>query len=550
MALGSQRPNALIGQVVGGYILREYIGAGATGLVFRGEREAGAPEYIEKTGLAPMEYPTDAAIKLLIPPVSATQEELDEFQRRFLREARTLKSLDHPHILRLVDVGEDTAAGYVYMTLRYMAGGSLAKAIAQRGPLPLAEVANVLTAVGSALDYAHGRNIVHRDVKPGNILLDAAGVPYLADFSIVRITAEGATELTTTGRVMGTPAYMAPEQFDDSRRVGPSADIYGLGMVAYEMVTGHVAFGATSWAQVMKRQLQEPPASPRASRADLPEPAAMAIVRALGKDPAQRFASATEFAEAFALGLHGQWAAGMTRFIAPAPGALLAAGGGVAANALTQPGWPATPPAPLTPTTRRRTRLGLLAAAVSLLLTVSCVGGVAFAEHGNPLALFAPLAQATNTSPATNRVLPTDTTQPTAAATATHAAAKPTATPKKKAQPTSAPIQLPTAAPIGPQMSFSPQDPTGPCNGTTFAAFTLKNVGDQPLSYAVSSGIEGDAYTYTFSPSPGSGTLNPGQQQVVTLTIVLVQGSPQAQFNIGVPWDNMKWLARIPFTCQ
>src|SRR5262249_47785140 len=147
-------------------------------------------------------------------------------------------------------------------------------------PLPLTEVADVLRQLAEALDHAHSVGVVHRDLKPGNILLDEAGQAHIADFSIARLLSETQTNLTTTGRIMGTPAYMAPEQFTSSK-VEPTADIYSLGMVAYQLVTGAVAFPSDSLPQVMRAQLQEPPSPPRLRRSDLPEPAEAAILRAL-----------------------------------------------------------------------------------------------------------------------------------------------------------------------------------------------------------------------------------------------------------------------------
>src|SRR5262249_14390438 len=156
-----------------------------------------------------------------------------------------------------------------YMVLPYMRGGTLAAHLMQRAsPFPLTEAAELLRQLADALDYAHNQGVVHRDLKPGNILLDDAGQAHIADFSIARLLSETQTNLTTTGRVMGTPAYMAPEQFTSSK-VDPPADIYSLGMVVYQLVTGAVAFPSDSLPQVMRAQLQEPPSPPRQRRPDL-----------------------------------------------------------------------------------------------------------------------------------------------------------------------------------------------------------------------------------------------------------------------------------------
>src|SRR5262249_33232809 len=149
-----------------------------------------------------------------------------------------------PHILSMLAFGE--VQGLPYLVLPYMEGGTLAARLAQQGgPLPLEELARSLTQIASALDYVHQQQLLHRDLKPSNILLDAQGRSYLADFGIVRFTDLGHTTLTGTGQVLGTAAYLAPEQADGSV-VGPEADIYSLGVVIYEMVTGRLPFQAQS----------------------------------------------------------------------------------------------------------------------------------------------------------------------------------------------------------------------------------------------------------------------------------------------------------------
>lgn len=466
----------MLGQVIADYELTDYIGAGATGVVFRGRRTATAPNPVEKTGLAALEFPEEAAIKLLSPPLGATDAELALFQQRFVREARTLKQFDHPHILRLIDYGQDATTGYFYMVLHYMAGGSLANVLARRGPLPLAEVASILAQIGDALDYAHREGVIHRDVKPGNILLDAEGVPYLSDFSIVRLLSETATLRTSTGRMMGTPAYMAPEQFGDSSRVGPAADLYGLGMVAYELVTGHAAFGATNWAQVMLQQIQEAPANPSVARPDLPKPAEAAIMRALVKDPEERFTSGAAFADAFAQGLDGRWADGLTQFVSTgAPRASRTTG---ASSAQTIP--ERAPEAP----SRSRGRVGVLGAAVALLLVCACVAAAMFGFPGSPLS--AMLVHFTAHTP-TSGVLANvaiNTPKPGQTSVATHPAATktkannngtsggpaatsipggPTSTPIPGAPPTATPIPA-TATPSLPTLVIS-TDPSKSTDG-------------------------------------------------------------------------------------
>ncbi|HEY7127270.1 MAG TPA: serine/threonine-protein kinase [Ktedonobacterales bacterium] len=292
MFMNAQGP---IGQVIGGYRIEKMLGPGATGAVFLGQSVT-SPQ-------------TQVAVKILVVPWNAPPEDRANFQTRFRHEAQALKHLNHPHILSILAFGEE--AGMHYMVLPYMAGGTLADYLRQHGgTLPLNQVASYLSGLASALDYAHSQNIIHRDIKPGNILLDAQGRPYLADFSIARLM-DTLTRLTMSGQAMGTPAYMSPEQAD-GKNVGVAADVYSLGVVVYELVTGRLPFQANSLPEFIKKHANEPPPSPRMYRTDLPEAANAVILQALAKQPAQRFSSAGAFAQAFALGIQGQWAPGVT----------------------------------------------------------------------------------------------------------------------------------------------------------------------------------------------------------------------------------------------
>lgn len=368
MGPSAQGPEHLIGQAVAGYTLTRLLGVGATGAVFLSTRQEDSSTLIEKTGALPIDRPDETAIKLLILPWQLTPDERADFQSRFLREAETLKKLRHPNILSVLAYGEDTASGFTYMVLPYLSGGTVATYLSsRREPMSLAEVSTALSQLAPALDYAHDQGIVHRDIKPANILLDERNTPFLSDFSIVRLLAETATRLTTTGRIMGTPAYMSPEQVTGGQ-LGPSTDIYSLGMVIYEMVTGRTAFQSATLMDLIRQQAQSAPTPPRELRADLPEPASAAVLCALAKDPADRFATAQAFAEAIALGISGQWS--------PALLALVEAARQRSAANLTatsteipryQP-WVEHPPTAV-PTARKRAYLApILAAAITLLL--------------------------------------------------------------------------------------------------------------------------------------------------------------------------------------
>ncbi len=395
MPFGFTQPDSLIGREIAGYELTHFIDAGAAGAVFQGKRAAPAPAPVDPAETLPAPGPDIVAIKLLAPPLGESGERLADFQRRFAREAAVLGQLTHPHILSALAAGQDPSAGYCYIVLPYMPGGSLAGALARRGPLPLAEVAALLPPLAAALDFAHAHGVIHRDVKPANILLDAHGAPYLGDFGIVRLLSETGALQTTTGRMLGSPAYMAPEQFSDTSRVGPLADLYSLGMVVYQLVTGHLAFETTNWPALIYQQLSATPDSPRQRRPELPEAAAAAILRALEKEPERRFASASAFAQAFTLGLRDEWSDQLAGYTAtrnpeetiPAPIAPAVApvvfGAADSAMAPTSPDEPTVidqPDEHHTDEPKRGLRWdearGAVAAIALLLLMLSCLAGI------------------------------------------------------------------------------------------------------------------------------------------------------------------------------
>jgi serine/threonine protein kinase len=281
-------PNDLVGQILSGYRLERVLGAGATGAVYFGQRvDQPAPP---------------VAIKVFIPPWQTTGADREAFQGRFRREAQALLELNQPNIPKLLGFGAE--ANYDYLILQYIDNGSLYTRLAQaQGPLAFDEKARYTQQLSGALDYAHAHNLIHRDIKPANVLLDKQGNAYLGDFSIVRLfTAEGQKGLTATGQTVGTPEYMSPEQMR-GQETGPASDIYSLGLLVYQMVTGKVPFEGNSVGELVLKHVQEQPPYPRALRPDLPVPAEAAIIRALAKNPAERFQSATEFANAFIYGL-------------------------------------------------------------------------------------------------------------------------------------------------------------------------------------------------------------------------------------------------------
>ena len=297
----------LVGQQLAGYRLLDMLGRGGMSLVFLAERLDAPQEQV--------------AIKIFMPSYVAMPDEAVSFQARFLREAQTIHHLHHEHILPLMDYGE--AGDILYMIMPVVTGGTLADRLAFRhDPLPLAEIAGYLNQLASAIDYAHQQGFLHRDIKPSNVLLDKQGGVYLVDFGIAHLfdsdlyaIDEAPTSITTTGKIYGTPAYMAPERFK-GEQAEPATDIYALGVLLYQLVTGQVPFKAGTPIAIGIKHLNELPPSPRSLRPDLPEPAEAAILRALAKEPADRFTSASALAEAFSAGIKGQWVPGLLPFLA------------------------------------------------------------------------------------------------------------------------------------------------------------------------------------------------------------------------------------------
>ncbi|MGH2620058.1 MAG: serine/threonine-protein kinase, partial [Anaerolineales bacterium] len=212
-----------------------------------------------------------------------------QFVARFKREAKILAKLQHPHILPVHDFGE--AEGYTYIVMPYVQTGTLAGLLTGR-PLPLPRIQEIVSQVGMALDYAHGRGLIHRDVKPSNILIDESGNTLLTDFGLARIV-EGAATLTATGAIIGTPAYMSPEQ-GLGEKLDHRTDIYSLGVVLYEMATGRVNFYAVNNMSVFIKHINEPLPMPRKVNSALPEPVERVILKSLAKSPANRHQSAGE----------------------------------------------------------------------------------------------------------------------------------------------------------------------------------------------------------------------------------------------------------------
>jgi len=284
--------NNLIGQHLGPYRILEQIGTGGMATVYKAYQPA-MDRYV--------------AVKVIASHFAQDQT----FLRRFRREARAVAQLEHAHILPVYDSGE--AEGRPYLVMRYLKAGTLKDRLAE-GLLFLSEVNRIIGQVGSALDYAHRMGVIHRDVKPTNVLLDAEGDTFLTDFGLAKMVASS-VQLTGTGVGIGTPAYMSPEQ-GKGAKVDSRADVYSLGVMLYEMVTGRMPYEAETPLAVVIKHITEPLPLPRSVRPDLPEEVERVILRAMAKESDDRFQTAGEMVRALDAAVRAAEAAARTEPVA------------------------------------------------------------------------------------------------------------------------------------------------------------------------------------------------------------------------------------------
>lgn len=258
----------MIGETVSHYRILEELGGGAMGIVYKAQD---------------MRLKRLVALKFLPPGLTRDPEA----KKRFVQEAEAASALDDPHVCTIHDIDE-TADGRVFIAMSFYEGETLKKRI-QRGPLALADVVSLARQMAGGLAAAHETGIVHRDVKPANVMITTRGEVKIVDFGIAKLSG---ADLTGTGLSLGTVAYMAPEQFHGS--VDARADLWALGVVIYEMLAGQLPFGGDSDAKTMNAVLTRSPEPVKALRGDVPPALAAIVDRALQKDPARRFASARE----------------------------------------------------------------------------------------------------------------------------------------------------------------------------------------------------------------------------------------------------------------
>lgn len=531
--------HALIGTRVGSCVLERSLGVGGMGAVY----------------LARQARPhRQVALKLVRPQPSTDSGAWAVFLARFRREADAAAALDHANIVPIYEFGEEDDLAYLVMP--YLADGSLAAMLAREGALPPRLAIAYVEQAAAALDCAHRHGIIHRDVKPSNLLLHPDGRLLLADFGIARplhrddLAATGGpagaarataadpadadATLTLAGVAMGTPEYMAPEQIRGDP-ISPATDIYALGTVAYALLAGHTPFGGGDTDQILARQLTEPPSPLREVAPGVAPQVAHAVMWALAKDPAVRPASALAFARALRGGqmtvtrvltrtrpalaardndgertpprglalAGGGWESGGAHVVEPAA----ALGLPVATDEPTLydgspyggrgvPVWPgAESRAAAGGAGRRRTSLlALLAIAAATLLLVMLLGTAlgSWLTQGGP-----------SGNPSTGALLGQHAPRATATATITPLPTA-TATPEPTATPT----------PPADWLSATPQSITLGCHGDQSSAhITLNNLGPRAVSWMAQTPMLGGLQL-----TPNSGRIPPDGQQTITVT--------------------------------
>jgi serine/threonine-protein kinase len=290
------------GSRVSGYRLEQEIGRGGMAVVFRARDE---------------QLGRLVALKILAPALAGDEA----FQRRFVRESQAVAGIDDPHIVPVFAAGE--ADGVLFIAMRYVAGGDVQSMLGREGPLSASRVASIISPVASALDAAHAAGLLHRDVKPSNMLVDVLpGRPdhvYLSDFGLSKGVAS-TTGTTKTGEVIGTVEYMPPEQIAGEQADG-RGDQYALACAAIAMLTGEPPFRRDTSAAVLYAHMHEPPPPATSRRPDLPPAADGVLAKALAKAPGDRYASCAEFADALraALGFEPYLAGPKARSEPPLP---------------------------------------------------------------------------------------------------------------------------------------------------------------------------------------------------------------------------------------
>jgi len=359
------------GTRLGQYEVQDLIGQGAMGFVYRAYHVQ-----LERTGAVKV-------LQGLAPDTDTTA--------RFRHEAQAIAQMRHPNIVNVFDFGE--YEGTPYMIIEYVPGGSLANRMKQES-METAAALKYLRGMAAGLDYAHSLGIVHRDVKPANVLLEKDESPVIADFGLVKLM-QSTSLRSMTGVTTGTPAYMSPEQVTGSK-VGPPADRYSLATIAYEMLTGSIPFDGEGLMEVLYAQVHREPPLPSARNSALSPQVDAVVMRGLAKDPAARWESCTAFVDALAAALAGRAepAVARTVVVAPPVASTMPLAAPVAAAAVATPpradavnpsATVAVPyPAAAQPVAKKKSRKGLFAAIAAAVLVVLLILGVLLVAAARP----------------------------------------------------------------------------------------------------------------------------------------------------------------------
>ena len=263
-------------RTIGRYEIVREIGRGAMGVVYEGR---------DLSLMRPVALKT-----LLLEPVA--DELRENFEKRFYQEARAAASLQHPSIVVVYEIGIDAAADAFFMSLEFLRGRTLEEVIAD-GPMPWPGALRIASRLADALSHAHEHGIVHRDIKPGNVMILKKGEPKIMDFGVAKLDS---SKLTSQGDVLGSPGYMAPEQALEAR-VDARSDLFSLGTVLYESLTGKRAFGKGTFSEILMRLAYEHPAPPSHLIKDIPPAVDDIVAHALAKNPDERYANADQMVE-------------------------------------------------------------------------------------------------------------------------------------------------------------------------------------------------------------------------------------------------------------
>jgi len=423
-------------QTIGRYQVTGEVGRGGMATVYR----ATDPRFDREVAIKvlPCEYLHDTQLRA-----------------RFEREAKTVAMLEHAAIVPVYDFGEE--GGQPYIVMRFMAGGSLADRI-QQGPLPIPEIVKIFNRLAPALDAAHARGIIHRDLKPGNILFDQYGDAYISDFGIARLAQNSGATLTGTA-ILGTPAYMSPEQVQGDKELDGHSDIYSLGVILFEMLTGIIPYRADTPAKVMMMHLLEPVPQVVSHNADIPYAFDEIIKQAMAKRKFARYNNSSEMAQAITIAAQGgMLPAAPTLQRLPSEDLPRGAGPRTPRERPVTPTPRHTPipgsdlpaqgntPVPSIPESKRKPQNRWLAwSIVVVVIAAVAIGGFFLAPgfFSSKVAYTSPTALAQNIDTATPTIKPTDNpteTQPPSTPTPTNTDL-PTVTPSGTPEPTQPPTE-------------------------------------------------------------------------------------------------------------